>query len=134
MNNNPLQNKTDLSHIKNPEDLLLEIKQVRRRVKLREAELKFGLKQIPHEVVHSTLNSVVPAFLRNSVTNKSLSILQGLITMILGNVLSKSGKGNMKTGLVNAAKQFGFLAAIESIGIFFKKKRKNKVVQETTVK
>ncbi|MDR0793434.1 MAG: hypothetical protein LBE82_09025 [Chitinophagaceae bacterium] len=123
MNNLPLQNKTDLSHIKNSDDLLLEIKRVRRRVKNHEAELKSGLTQIPREVTLYALESAVPAFLRNTVTNKILSVFQGVIAFAIGNFLSKSGKGNAKNYFVSGAKQLGFLAAVEAVNLFFKKKK-----------
>ena len=133
MNSNPTQNKTDLSHIKNSEDLLHEIRLVRRRIKLREAELRSDLKQVPREAVRSTLGSVVPLFLRANVADKTLSIFQGLIALVVGSPLSKSGGGNMKSRVVNAAKQFGFLTAVKTVSAFLKKKKEKKpAAQETT--
>jgi hypothetical protein len=123
MNNRQLQNKTELSHIKNPEDLRQEIRRVKRRVKLHEAELKSGLAHLPREAAMHALGSAVPTFLRHSTTGKFLSFFQGLLAFTLSNALSRSGKNNAKNYFVNAAKQLGFLAATEVANIFLKKKK-----------
>ena len=131
MSINPTQNKTELSHIKNSEDLLQEIRLVRRRIRLREAELKSDLKQVPREAIRSTFGSLVPLFLRANVADKTLSVFQGLIALVVGNPLSKSGGGNMKSRLVNAAKQFGFLTAVKAVNALLKKKKEKKPAGET---
>jgi hypothetical protein len=116
----PIQNETD---IKNLEDLRKEILNVKARVIMQEEQLKDMKKNFPFKALNFVAGSVVPLFLRKNVVMRLFGVAKNVTGLVSS--LKSSGKGNLKEGLLNAAKKVGVVTALKAaINIYKNRKQK----------
>ncbi|MGN6617123.1 MAG: hypothetical protein ACTHJ5_08085 [Ilyomonas sp.] len=115
-----IHNETD---IKNLEDLRKEILNVKARVIMQEEQLKDIKKNFPFKALNFVAGSVVPLFLRKNVVLRLFGVAKNVTGLVSS--LKSSGKGNLKEGLLNAAKKVGIVTALKAaINIYKNRKQK----------
>ena len=115
-----IHNETD---IKNLEDLRKEILNVKARVIMQEEQLKDIKKNFPFKALNFVAGSVVPLFLRKNVVLRLFGVAKNVTGLVSS--LNSSGKGNLKEGLLNAAKKVGIVTALKAaINIYKNRKQK----------
>lgn len=112
--------KVDLSHINSLEDIDLEIRTVKRRIREREAALKEDFKSIPKEAVKASLGSVIPLFKKATVADKAFSTIQTVVGGLVAAIIAgKKSGGGFKKGLATVLRQLSFLGTAKAVMQFF---------------
>lgn len=112
--------KVDLSHINSLEDIDLEIRAVRRRIRAREADLKEDFKSIPKEAVRASLGSVIPLFKKATAADKAFSTIQTVIGGLVAAIIAgKKSGGGFKKGLATVLRQLSFWGTAKAVMQFF---------------
>ena len=112
--------KVDLSHINSLEDIDLEIRKVKRRIRERELDLKEDFKAIPKEAIKSSLGSVMPFFKKATVAEKAFSTVQTIAGGVVAAIIAgKKSGGGFKKGLATVLRQVSFLGTAKAVMQFF---------------
>lgn len=106
-----MSNSTDLSYIKNLQDLQAMQVMVKLRVKEREKDLAERLHKLPHEAIKSTVGAVLPSFISKRVTGASFSILTSAVKLLFSR---KSKKDGIKDDMLSSAKKLGLFSLLRS--------------------
>lgn len=123
--------KIDLSHINNLEDIDLEIRQLKRRIKSSELSLKEDFKQIPKEAIKSSLGSITPFFKKAKAADQVFATVQTLIGGIVASFIEgKRSGGGFKKGLITTLRQLSFLGTAKAIINFFGHKKAKKAAPQ----
>lgn len=127
--------KIDLSHISNLEDIDHEIKIIKRRIKSREAEIKNDFKDVPKEAVKASLGSITPFFKKAKAADSLFSTVQTLIGGIVAAIIEgKRSGGGFKKGLATTLRQLSFLGTAKAIINFFGHKKERTTAGNAAVK
>ncbi|HPZ89138.1 MAG TPA: hypothetical protein PLQ32_13590 [Flavihumibacter sp.] len=102
-----LKQKRDLSHINNVDDLLLEARQLRLKIRTQENELREHLRALPKETVKLGLGNVVQPFLRNKAAGLALTAA----TALAGNFIVKKAAASATRSVFSSITRKGLLAA-----------------------
>lgn len=135
MMNNLRNQKIDLSHISNLEDIDHEIRMIKRRIKAREVEIKDDFKDVPREAVKASLGSVTPFFKKAKAADSIFSTVQTLVGGIVAAIIEgKRSGGGFKKGLGTTLRQLSFLGTAKAIINFFGHKKDKETAQKTATK
>jgi hypothetical protein len=113
----------DLSKFNSLKDLREEIAALKVSIQQQEKELGDAVKMIPQQLVKSTTESIVPAFLNNFLANGTWKILLSAVTMLFNPF---SGKAGFKKNLLGSAKKLGLMALVKGIYTAWNKKSRSK--------
>ena len=115
--------KLDLSHINSLEDIDLEIRKVKRRIRQREIDLKEGFKAIPKEAVKSSMGNVMPLFKKEKTADSTINTIQTVIGGLVAAIIAgKKTGGGFKKGLGIVIKQLGVVETTKLLIKLFSKK------------
>lgn len=119
--------KVDLSHINSLEDIDLEIRMLKRRIREREASLKEDFKLIPKEAVKASLGSVIPLFKKATVADKAFSTIQTVVGGLVAAIIAgKKTGGGFKKGLATVLRQLSFWGTAKAVMQFFASSKEHK--------
>lgn len=85
--------KAELNQINSLDDLMLEERRVRLRIRMQEQQLKEVVSKLPGELVHAGIKSVVPGFIAGKVTNTALSGIRSGVNFLFSNHEKEKGFG-----------------------------------------
>jgi len=123
--------KVDLSHIDSLEDIDMEIRALKRRIRQKEAELKEDFKSIPKEAVRASLGSVIPLFKKATVADKAFSTIQTVVSGVIAAIIAgKKSGGGFKKGLAEVFRQLSFLGTAKAVMQFFAGRQAKKQGQQ----
>ncbi len=109
-----------LAHINNLEDLQAEIKRVKAGLKNKQQDLELRWQRLPSEAIKATLGNAVPFFLNNAVASKTWGLVRNAGSLLFS--ATGKGQGDLKSTLLNSAKQVGLFAAIRGLYNLWRRK------------
>ncbi|RXK81206.1 hypothetical protein [Filimonas effusa] len=118
-------NQPPPSRIRTLNELEREIKLVKLRLKVHEADMKDRWKRLPEESIKATLGAVIPFFLRQKVASNTWSFIK-----VISNMFFSSSKtatvagGGWKDILLGNAKKWGILAGVQGVLKMIKNRKK----------
>lgn len=119
--------KVDLSHVNSLEDIDLEIRKIKRRIRETESELKVDFKSIPKEALKASLGSVIPLFKKANAADKAFATIQTVVGGLVAAIIAgKKGGGGFKKGLGSVLRQLSFLGTAKAVMQFFANRQGHK--------
>lgn len=100
--------KIDFAKIDSIEDLQMEQRRLKLRIKIQEVELRKRVKQLPGEIFYAGANAVVPAFLSGKVTSSVLNTGKSLVNSFF----VKNGHDDTKSKVISGLKNVGLFSAL----------------------
>ena len=113
----------DISGINSLEALQAEMRQVKLRIKEREADLAKRRKQLPGEVVKSAVSAILPAILGNQLGSGVWKLVSGLFSSNKSGHTEEGGKAGWKEGLFTVAKEMGFFSVFKLLSSLWKHRK-----------
>jgi hypothetical protein len=117
-----IQDRRDLSHIKNLDDLRKEIQVVKARINTKEQYFKEIKKDLPREALQTVLGKAVPLFLTRGVAVRTFGLLKNAVGLFSS--VKRSGRGNIKEGLLSSVKKVGVITALKAAFNLYKNRKR----------
>ncbi len=118
----------DLSHIRTLEELEEEIQLLKRDIKKQGEELEVQIRKLPHQVVKSATDSLLPSFLNGLLSNSTWRLLLSGATMF-ANPFSKGF--SFKKNIVSSAKRLGLITLVKTAYGLWSNRQGSKNKQES---
>jgi hypothetical protein len=100
--------KIKFANIDSIEDLQMEQRRLKLRIRIQETELRKRVKQLPGELFYAGANAVVPSFLSGKVTSSVLNTGKSLVNSLF----AKNGHDDTKSKVVSGLKNVGLFSAL----------------------
>jgi len=127
--------KVDLSHINSLEDIDMEIRLLKRRIRATEGEIKADFKQIPKEAVKASIGRIVPLFKKDTTADKAFTTIQTVVSGVVAAIIAgKKNGGGFKKGVAAVISQLSFLGTAKAVMQFFANRQGKKPGQGGTTK
>jgi hypothetical protein len=97
------------------DELHIQMRHVKQRIKEREASLANRWKQIPEETVKASVSAILPAFIGNKVASGVWTVLKGAYDMVQGKSPVAENAEGWKGTIASGAKQLGVFTALKLI-------------------
>jgi hypothetical protein len=107
--------------INNIEDLHVEVRRVKQRIKEREVDLAERCSRLPEETVKASISAVLPAFMGNQVASGVWKLVKGVYELFSGSDNNTEGNTWKKT-LASGARQVGLFGVLKLFFSFWKGK------------
>ncbi len=104
------------------EELQMEMRRVRKRIKVQEEVLGKRWNQLPGEAVKATAGAILPVFLGNELAAGVAKLLKGAFELVKGHKTGEESGPAWKNMLAGGAKQIGFFGALKLIFSLLKRK------------
>jgi hypothetical protein len=112
-------NKNKLGPINTVEDIQLEKRRLKARIRAQEKDLRARVPQLPGELLFAGVNSFVPAVLSGKITTTALTFGKNLVNRAFA---KKEGEGD-NSKLLSSVKQMGVLTLLKvAFNAFMSKK------------
>lgn len=121
----------DLSEIKNAAQLREEIDLLKAAIKKDEHELELHFRKMPHELLKTIADAVLPAFINKMIANGSWKILTSGAGLLV-NPFSK--KFSFGKSIIGSAKKLGVLAVMKGAYNLWRNKKTDKSLKPATLK
>ena len=118
----------DLSGVTSLEDLREEIRLLKASLKKDEQELEEHFRQLPHSILKSAADNLLPSFLNKLIANGTWKILLSGIAMF-ANPFSKGF--SFKKNIVSSAKRLGLIALVKSAYALWSNRKTSKHIPVT---
>ena len=110
----------DLSNINNMKDLKEEIEFLKSAITKEEEDFEKHLRKLPHYLIKSTADNILPSFLNKMIANGTWKVLLSSITMF-ANPFSKGF--SFKKNILGSAKKLGLITLLKSAYTVWSNKR-----------
>jgi hypothetical protein len=108
--------------INNIEDLHVEMRRVKQRIKEREQDLAERWSRLPEETVKASISAVLPAFMGNQVASGVWKLVKGVYELFSGNTIISTEGNTWKETLASGARQVGLFGVLKLLFSFWKGK------------
>ena len=127
--------KVDLSHINSLEDIDMEIRMLKRRIRATEGEIKADFKQIPKEAVKASIGRIVPLFKKDTTADKAFTTIQTVVSGVVAAIIAgKKNGGGFKKGVAAVISQLSFLGTAKAVMQFFANRQGKKLGKSAATK